>query len=93
MAKTRSFGGVTAGIWECVKTSSEKEHGTKYEPRGGIQGTATTKTLVGEIVLDFGYDRAKETLNYTINKKPFVVTENRIWDGIQESIDHCRGAS
>jgi hypothetical protein len=93
MAKTRSFGGVTAAIWDRVRTSSEKEHGTKYEPRDGIQGTATTGTPVGEIMVEFSYDRAKETLNYTIRKKPLVVTENKIWEKIQKVVDHCRRAS
>jgi hypothetical protein len=89
MAKTRSFGGVTPAIWECVKTTSFNEHGTVYAPPGAAKGTATTSTPVGDVVLSFDYDASKDTVNYTITKKPFIVSDNTIWDGIQETIDGC----
>ncbi len=89
MAKTRSFGGVTSAIWECVKTTSYNEHGTVYAPPGATQGTATTSTPVGDVVLDFNYESSKDTVTYTITKKPFIVSDNTIWDGIQETIDGC----
>ena len=89
MAKKRSFGNVTPAIWECVKTTSYKEHGTVYAPPGATKGTATTSTFVGEVVLDFDYEESKDTVSYTIVKKPFVVSDDQIWNGIQETIDHC----
>jgi len=89
MAKTRSFGGVTESIWECVKSTSEQEHGTKYEPPGQNQGTSTTPTVVGEVVLSFNFDESVKTVTYTIQKKPFIVSDNQIWDGILETIEHC----
>jgi hypothetical protein len=91
MAKTRSFGGVTQAIWECVKTTSYQQHGTKYVPPDGNQGTATTSTLIGDVVLNFDYDPTKDTVTYTIVKKPFLVSEHQIWNGIQETIDGCPG--
>ncbi len=90
MAKTKSFGGVTENIWNCVKAASEKEHGTKYEPTNGIQGTSTTSTLIGDVVLSFNFDQAKETVNYTIKKKPLIVSDGQIWNGIDETIEHCK---
>ena len=92
MAKTRSFGGVSESIWECVKSTSEQEHGTKYEPPKADQGTSTTSTLVGEIVLGFNFDPAKATVTYTIQKKPFLVSDSQVWNGIHETIEHCGGA-
>lgn len=91
MSKTRSFGGVTETIWQCVKSTSEKEHGTKYEPPDADQGTATTNTPVGQVVTGFDFVAAKDTVTYTIQKKPFLVSDDQIWNGIQETIDHCSG--
>jgi hypothetical protein len=91
MAKTRSFAGVTQAVWECVKTTSYQQHATKYVPPDGNQGTATTSTIVGDVVLNFDYDPTKDTVTYTIVKKPFLVTDDKIWNGIQETIDGCQG--
>lgn len=90
MAQTRSFGGVTQAAWECVKTTSYQQHGTNYVPPDGNQGTATTSTIVGDIVLNFNYDPQKDTVTYTIAKKPLIVSADQIWNGIQEAIDGCQ---
>lgn len=93
MAKTRSFGGVTDSIWECVKSTSERENGTVYAPPGQNQGTSTTETVVGEVILGFNFDESLKTVTYTIQKKPFIVSDDQIWNGIQETIDHCSSSS
>lgn len=85
---TKSFTGVTAAMWDRMKAQSTTEHGTVYDPPGHEQGTATTKTPVGDVVLRFAFDAAKSTVTYTIDKKPFIVTEGQIWSGVQGSIDH-----
>jgi hypothetical protein len=90
MAKTRSFGGVTESVWACVKSTSEKAHGTKYDPPNANRGTATTSTIVGDVVLGFDFDPAKETITYTIKQKPFLASDDQIWNGIQETIDECQ---
>ena len=91
MAKIRTFGAVTQAIWECVKTTSYQQHGTKYAPPDGNQGTATTSTIVGDVVLSFDLNPTKETVTYTIVKKPFLATDDQIWNGIQETLDGCQG--
>lgn len=90
MAKTRTFGGVTADVWECVKQTSEKENGTVYNPPDADSGIASTKTQVGEVVLEFNFDESRDSVTYTINKKPLLAPESAIWNGIQETIDHCQ---
>lgn len=90
MAKTKSFDNVTSAIWECIKATSAKEHGTEYAPPNGNEGKATTSTAVGRIVLNFSLDPDQEMLTYTIEKKPFLVSENQIWSGIQDAIERCR---
>ncbi len=89
MAKSKSFAGVTAAVWNCVKSTSFSEHGTVYNPADGSPGTATTSTIVGQVVLGFNYDAVKDTVTYNIQQKPFLVSDDQIWTGIQETIDHC----
>jgi hypothetical protein len=91
MGASKTFNNVGQGIWNCVKTTSNKEHGTDYEPPDANQGTATTNTPVGAIVLGFNFDPSRQTVAYTIQKKPFVVSTDQIWNGIQGSINSCSG--
>lgn len=89
MAKSRTFGGVTTAVWQCLKTTSEKEHGTIYAPAGADQGTATTDTVVGTVELSYDYNAQKDSVTYKVVKKPFIVSDSQIWNGIQDTIDHC----
>lgn len=89
MAKTKTFSGVTPAKWECLKTTSFQEHGTIYTPPTALRGTATTNTPVGEVILNYDYNAANNDVTYTIEKKPFIVGEGTIWNGIQTSLDGC----
>ncbi len=89
MAKSKTFNGVTPSIWECVKATSLKEHGTIYAPPGSNSGTAKTSTIVGEVVLNFTFYPSNNSVDYTIVKKPFLASENQIWDGIASTIKGC----
>lgn len=89
MPGTRSFGGVSDSTWNCLKLTSQSEHGTSYQPEGKNQGTSTTSTPLGDIVLEFNFDSSKETVTYMVTKKPFLVSDSQIWQGIQDTIDHC----
>jgi hypothetical protein len=88
MPSSKSWSGVTESIFACVKTTSQKQHGTVYEPPNADSGTATTKTPVGTVKLSFVL--ANETLTYTIQSKPIIVSESQIWNGIDETIKGCR---
>ena len=90
MAKERAFGGVSATVWQCVKTTSEEENGTVYDPPDSNDGTATTDTIAGTVVLGFDYNPEMDTVTYTIKKKPFIVSDNQIWNGISETIETCQ---
>jgi hypothetical protein len=87
---SKTFSNVTQAIWTCVQTTSVTENGTVYDPPPpSSSGTATTKTIVGDVVLSYAFDSGPETVTYTIVKKPFIVSEKEIWDGIQSTIDGC----
>jgi hypothetical protein len=91
MAATRSYANVTQSIWDCLKSSSIAKQGTVYDPSDGNAGTATTETVVGKLVLQFAFDPSGASVSYTIDSKPFLVTEGEIWNGIQDSINACSG--
>lgn len=87
--QSKTFGGVTPAIWECVKATSQKDHGTVYAPPGANTGTATTNTPIGTVELGYVFDPAKDTVAYNIIKKPFLVSADQIWNGIQDTINGC----
>lgn len=90
MASSKSFDNVTQAVWDCVKAATAKERGTTYQPPDSNQGTATTKVpAVGTLELGFDLDPGKATVTYTIISKPWIVTEDAIWNGIQDSINGC----
>jgi len=89
MSSSKTWNGVTESIFDCVKATSNSQHGTVYNPSDGDQGTATTSTPVGDVVLSFNL--ANGSLTYTIQKKPLIVSDSQIWDGISETLNTCRG--
>lgn len=91
MGASKTFSPVTESVFSCVKATSSEEHGTVYDPPNGDQGTATTSTPVGDVVLSF--DLQVPNLTYTILKKPFIVPDSTIWDGIQSTIDSCQSTA
>lgn len=91
MSDCKTYDGVTADVFACVKKASAAEHGTVYDPADGTKGTATTKTPVGTVVLSFDLDTAKDAITYCIEKKPMLAPASAIWDGIASSIDKCKG--
>lgn len=84
---TKTFNGVTPAAWERMKAQSASEHGTVYDSPDGARGTAKTSTPIGELVLRFAYDAAKQSVTYEIDKKPFILAEGTVWSGVQGAID------
>ena len=84
------YHGVTAAIFDCVKTMSHKLHGTVYDPPGANSGTAIT-TEPGKIVMTFSFAPPDMTVSYTLVEKPWWIPESAIWDGIGDTFNGCRG--
>lgn len=93
MASSRTWNGVTQSIFDCVKTTSAEQHGTVYAPPDADEGTATTDTPVGQVVVGFKLDTSAATLTYTIQKKPFLVSDSQIFNGIDDTVNGCRSAT
>jgi hypothetical protein len=93
MAATKTFPGVTSSVWYTIKTMTEKEQGTKYDPPEGHRGTSTTPTPVGVVVLGFEFDEVQSTVTYSIHQKPVFVSEELIWSTIEKGILRCQSSS
>jgi hypothetical protein len=90
MADCRTFNGVTAAVFACVKQQSAQEHGTVYAPPDGTSGTATTGTAVGKVVVSFELDTAAASITYCIVQKPLLAPESAVWNGIASTISACQ---
>lgn len=90
MARTHSFDGVTAKVWERLKAKTAREHGTRYEPPNANVGLSTTGTVLGRLVLAFEYQPSRQHVTYTIREKPLLISEGTIWSGIGTAIERCQ---
>ena len=88
----RCFEGVSAVVWQRMQARGEREHGTVFEHTNAMQGTATTPTPVGPVVLGFEFEADAERITYTIVQKPFFAASSLIWGGIAAAIERCRNA-
>jgi hypothetical protein len=88
----RSFEGVSTATWERMKATGRAEHGTVFEETAENRGTATTRTPVGTVVLEFRFDPAAERITYKILKRPMLAPSSLIWGGIESTIERCRTA-
>ncbi|MDQ3914318.1 MAG: hypothetical protein M3323_03165 [Actinomycetota bacterium] len=91
MPSSKTYDNATETIWQCVKSKSESEHGTRYDcsDSAGDNCTATTDTPVGQVQLKCVEDPAANTLTYTIVKKPGIVPESAIWNGAESTLREC----
>jgi hypothetical protein len=89
---SKTYNSITQAIWDCVKTTSYNQNGTIYDPADANQGTSTTDTRVGKVVLTFDFDPNQETVKYTITQKPGIVIDSEIWGGIESTIEGCGGS-
>lgn len=87
---TRTYQGVTQAIFDCVKTTSEAQHGTVYASAGGLTGTATTASSLYTVRMGFVFDPAGGSLAYTLVSKSFIVPTSAVWSGIETAITGCR---
>ena len=86
----KTFLDVTPEIAECARQTSELDYDLVFEPAGEDNGTVITETLIGKVVLDYDYDTTAETMHYCIVGKPWIVTTNQVFDGIEDTFEGCR---
>ena len=90
MSDSKTYSNVTEQIFSCVKAKSSKEHGTVYDPPTENQGTATTDTVVGKVVLSYDLNTDTSEIKYILVDKPILAPEHEIWNGIESAINGCR---
>jgi len=87
MSECKTFHHVNQAIFDRVKKSSTAEHGTVYDPPSGDSGIATTKTIVGTVVLSFVLNPNNGSITYRIVSKPRIISASQIFDGIENLIN------
>ena len=92
MSSSKVFYGVTPSVFACVKTTSQQQHGTVYDPPDGNQGTAITQTSTWTVKLAFNFDPGSDQITYTILYKTWIITDSEIWSGIGDTINGCIGS-
>lgn len=90
MSDMKVFHGVTPAIFDCVKATSAQQHGTKYIPPNGNQGTSNTTTATYFVNLGFNFDPNSGDLTYTLIDKSWIVPISAVWSGIGDTINSCR---
>lgn len=90
MSDSKTYYGVTQAVFDCVRATSEKEHGTVYAPPNGNTGTATSEGTAWTVVLGFEYDPSAGSLAYTIQKKTWIVPKSAIWEGLEDTLNGCQ---
>jgi len=90
MPTTRSFSSVTSEILSGLKEFGRVEHGIVYDPPEGTVFTATRPTRVGDCVVEFVHDSARNELKVTIVKKPPLLPERLFWDGLVALLERFR---
>ena len=89
MSASNTYQGVTDQIFNCVKTKTKSDYGTVYKPETGNTGTATTDYMGTHTELEYDLNTDKKTLTYSIKDKSWVISEDRIWSNIEDTLKGC----
>lgn len=90
MSDSKTYHGVTQAVFDCVKTTSEAQHGTVYKPKDGNKGTSSTSGTGWTVDMTFDFDPGTGDLAYTITHKTWIVPASSVWEGIESTINGCR---
>lgn len=90
MSDSKTFHGVTQGIFNCLRTKSEQQHGTVYDPPDANSGKTTTKGTGWTVVLKFNFNPGNGDLFYEVEQKSWIVPISAVWSGISDTINSCR---
>lgn len=87
----QTYTGVTEAIFQRIKSDSESEHGTTYDPQDGDVGVATTKgTPFGDIVMQYALDPTAETLAYTLEGDHNSLARKVIFSKLGDAVDAAK---
>jgi hypothetical protein len=90
MSNTRSFPDVTSAVLTRVKELGLAKYGVVFDPPDGLSGTATSRTPLGQCVIEFVLDGARSELTLTLVKKPWLLPEGMLWNGFVETLARCQ---
>jgi hypothetical protein len=91
MTDRKIWTGVTVDAFRRLRSMSESTYGSRFDPPDSNEGTVTTDTPVGRVVLAYSFDADANELTYSVWQKPAMVPEFMIWDGIGRMLQQSRG--
>ena len=90
VADTKTWTGIPADAFECLRSVSIATYGSVFEPVDSNTGTVTTTTPLGRVVLAFRFDPQDNRLTYEVREKPPMIPDFMIWDGMARIVARCR---
>lgn len=90
MSNSKTYQGITQTVFDCVRSTSETQHGTVYTPPTANAGTTTTSGTGWTVNMSFNFDPSSGALSYTITYKTWIVPESAIWSGLDATINGCQ---
>jgi len=90
MSSSTTFSSIPAEIVIRMKEFGHSRYGIVFDPPEGPSGTATAQTPLGECVIEFVHDSAREELTLTLVRKPWLLPESLLWSGFQRTLERCR---
>jgi hypothetical protein len=90
MSESKTFYGVTQGLFNCLRTRTEREDGSLYDPPHANAGTMSTRGTGWAVVLRFSFDAATGTLFFQVQHKSWMVPASAVWSGLSDTLNGCR---
>ena len=84
-SKTHVFPGVTLQTLESMQSKPGGSYKLALDPEG-FRGSLTLDVGVGEVVVRFSHDSARNELTLTLVKKPIFVPASMIWTGAEQML-------
>ncbi len=91
MPTSRTFSGISGEIVARMKEHGRSQYGIVFDPPEGANSIATGQTPLGECVIEFAHDGARQELTLTLIKKPWLLPESLLWNGFLTTLERCRG--
>ena len=90
MSNSKVYHGITQAVFDCVRATSIKQHGTVYTPPNSNSGKTSTSGTGWTVDMTFNFDPGSGALSYTITHKTWIVPESAIWSGLDATINGCQ---
>ena len=89
MADTRSYTGVTEGVFDCAKAALQQN---RFSIPAGTSGTIVAQPAGAIVTLEFLWDDVADTLDLEVTNKPSFIPVDQVWALTDAGITGCGGS-